>query len=159
MCYLLFMSKALPIEVRFWRKVTPSKGCWIWQGTKNQRGYGQMRMYPSGALSAHRVSYELHKGPIPAGLIVRHSCDNPSCVNPAHLLAGTHKDNARDCIDRGRKATSHAPHTRLRKVTDDQVREIRQDTRKAHIVAVAHGISECAVYNIRARRRKALVPD
>lgn len=110
-------------------------------------------------MSAHRLSYELHKGPIPAGLIIRHTCDNPSCVNPDHLLAGTHKDNAQDCMARGRRALVHAPHTRLRKVTDDQVREIRQDTRNALVVAMTHGISECTVYNIRARRRKALVPD
>ena len=110
-------------------------------------------------MSAHRVSYELHKGPIPEGLIVRHTCDNTSCVNPAHLLAGTHADNAKDCTERGRRAKVRRAHTRVRKLTDDQVRAIRADTDKAHIVANKHGVAEVTVYNIRARRRKARVPD
>jgi len=138
----------------------PCDGCWPWIGATNQAGYGQIRTYP-GAVSAHRLSYEIHKGRIPEGLIVCHTCDNPNCVNPAHLYAGTHKDNARDCIDRGRRAKSgtYAPHTRVGKLTDDQVRAIRLDDRPVWKVAGDHGVSEVTVYNVKAGRRKALVPD
>ena len=147
---------------RFWRLAVPCDGCWGWKGNSNQRGYGQFRVGRKGpVLSAHRTSYEIHKGPISAGLIVRHTCDNPWCVNPDHLLAGTHKDNARDCTERGRRAVrgTVAPHTRVHKLTDDQVRSIRRDPRPAMVVAIEHGVAEVTVYNIRARRRKALVPD
>ena len=150
----------LPVDVRFWRFVEPCEGCWEWKGNRNTTGYGQIRVGRKGpSYLAHRISYELHKGPIPDGKIVRHICDNPSCVNPDHLEVGTHKDNAQDCIDRGRRARRIRPHTRMRKLTDDQVRAIRADRRHAMLVAIDHGISEVTVYNIRARRRKALVPD
>ena len=89
-----------------------------------------------------------------------HSCDHPWCVNPEHLLVGTHKDNMADCIAKGRRAkrhNPHRPHSRLRKLTDDQVRAIRADDRKVHIIAYEHGVSESCVYSIRSGERKQLV--
>ena len=76
--------------------------CWIWQGGKNNIGYGMMR--DGGKMrTTHRVSYEEHtQTKIPKNLIVMHSCDNPLCVNPAHLSLGTRKDNTRDMILKGR---------------------------------------------------------
>ena len=134
--------------------------CWSWKGSKNQAGYGQFRVGRRGRVwSAHRVSWVLKNGDIPPGMFVLHRCDNPGCCNPDHLFLGTAKDNSQDCIGKGRRATTHRKHTRIRKLSDDQVREIRQDTRPANIVAVAHGISEQTVYGIRSRRRKSLVPD
>ena len=134
--------------------------CWSWKGSKNQAGYGQFRVGRLGRVwSAHRVSWMLKNGDIPPGMFVLHKCDNPGCCNPDHLFLGTAKDNSQDCTDKGRRAITHRKHTRIRKLSDDQVREIRQDTRPANIVAVAHGISEQTVYGIRTRRRKSLVPD
>jgi hypothetical protein len=75
--------------------------CWPWVGTTLPSGYGKFNSRGEWFL-AHRRSYELEHGEIPTGLIVRHSCDNPSCVNPRHLLVGTHKDNTQDMIARGR---------------------------------------------------------
>lgn len=77
-------------------------GCWTWFKSKDQCGYGMIGIAPGRCNRAHRVSYELHVGPIPAGMIVRHSCDNPPCVNPAHLSVGTDADNVRDRDSRGR---------------------------------------------------------
>ena len=99
------------LEDRFnekWVPVTES-GCWLWTGAVSgnpssgtQYGYISVGGRSGSAQRAHRVSYELHIGEIPEGLIVRHKCDNPLCVNPDHLEVGTHADNSMDMANRGR---------------------------------------------------------
>ena len=79
----------------------PMSGCWLWTGTESRHGYGQIRINGSPML-AHRLSYELHKEPIPEGLSVLHHCDNRLCVSPDHLYAGTTADNIHDMLNRGR---------------------------------------------------------
>lgn len=92
----------------FWKWVDKSGECWLWTGTTSE-GYGRVRHGPKKLL-AHRVAYELTKGPIPKGMEVCHSCDNPTCVNPAHLWLGTHRDNMRDAHQKGRiKAPGERP--------------------------------------------------
>jgi hypothetical protein len=75
--------------------------CWPWTGARFVQGYGKL-VRTGRTLRASRVIFELAKGPIPKGLNVLHTCDNPPCCNPAHLYAGTKRDNARDRADRGR---------------------------------------------------------
>lgn len=94
------------IVQKFWENVEKKKNheCWVWKAGKNN-GYGQISGNYKGkyrSALAHRFSYELHYGPIPKGLLVRHKCDNPACVNPRHLIVGTHADNTRDTVERGR---------------------------------------------------------
>ncbi|MBO2700796.1 HNH endonuclease [Shewanella algae] len=79
--------------------------CWSWSGYKDDKGYGLLSNRNGSGHSperAHRVSYELNFGEIPDGLVVRHTCDNPECTNPEHLVLGTQKDNMRDCSNRNR---------------------------------------------------------
>jgi len=89
------------LQQRFEGKFRVTPGCWPWTGSKTLKGYGQLR-WKYNSLVASRVSYELYVGPIPEGLMVRHRCDNPSCVNPDHLELGTAADNSADMVQRGR---------------------------------------------------------
>jgi hypothetical protein len=76
--------------------------CWEWTAACNNIGYGLFRYNNQLMRSAHRVSYEIHKGPIPQGMVVCHTCDNPKCVNPNHLWTGTRQDNSKDMTNKGR---------------------------------------------------------
>lgn len=96
-----FASGSLP--ERFWSRVLQKPGCWEWTGAVNDSGYGRIAV--RGRMEgAHRVSWELHHGPIPRGLWVLHCCDNPPCTNPAHLFLGTCQDNLADMRAKGRSA-------------------------------------------------------
>lgn len=79
------------IEDRFWSRVEmiPFHSCWEWMGGKNQKGYGDF----GDNKKAHRVSYEIHRGVIPPGLVIDHLCRNRGCVNPLHLEAVSNKEN------------------------------------------------------------------
>lgn len=85
-------------------------GCWVWQRATNKGGYGLTSVGGSICL-AHRRAYEQAYGPIPEGLLVCHTCDNPPCVNPAHLFVGTDKDNAADRDAKGRTQRYNAKKT------------------------------------------------
>jgi hypothetical protein len=84
------------------RTVVDASGCHIWVGRVNRRGYGCLSIGGRGPELAHRLSYEVNVGPIPAGVFVLHTCDTPRCVNPAHLWLGTGRDNMADMLAKGR---------------------------------------------------------
>jgi hypothetical protein len=109
---------------RFWGRV--AKGgpdeCWEWQRGTFGTGYGCYR-HEGRNVYAHRLAWELTHGPIEDGLCVRHSCDNPLCVNPAHLLLGTDADNVRDKVERERQHRGEG--SPMSKLTDSAVRCIR----------------------------------
>jgi len=122
-----------PLEVRFWRYVHKTEGCWLWTGAPNRTGYGTIRRSGRGSalLLAHRASWELHNGPIPEGLAVCHECDTPPCVRPEHLFLGTIADNNADMMGKGRYGVrpEHLPRGRAHpnaKLTAEAVRDIRR---------------------------------
>lgn len=107
-------------EERFWKKVDkrgPDE-CWKWLAS-TAHGYGQLKIPGQTSMAlAHRYSYELHFGPIPHDLWVLHKCDNPLCVNPAHLYLGTHQKNMHDMVAKGRQKRGN--------LTAETVLEIRR---------------------------------
>lgn len=98
-------TKPTPLRERFDAKWTPepNTGCWLWMAALSKYGYGKIgNEGERRTIPAHRASYLLHVGPIPAGLFVCHACDVRHCVNPDHLWLGDAGDNARDAASKGR---------------------------------------------------------
>jgi hypothetical protein len=96
-------------EFRFWGRVQKSPNCWLWTGDTKSHGYGRMVGRNRKLQHVHRVSWELHFGPIPVGLFVLHKCDVKACVRPDHLFLGTQEDNIRDCVNKGRHVSGLPP--------------------------------------------------
>lgn len=109
---------------RFLARVHKTGGCWEWTGYRQKgRGYGFLS-FNGEKFRAHRVSWELHNGPIPDGLHILHRCDNPPCVNPEHLFLGTHVDNMTDMVAKGR-ARGVPGHHHGARFPIEVVREVR----------------------------------
>jgi len=140
----------------------PEGACWEWTGPCTRNGYGELDVGSriDGSyrkVYAHRLSYEVHVGPIPEGMYVCHTCDNRACVNPAHLFIGTQDDNMADAARKGRcpgVSLQGERHPRAR-LTEGQVLAIR--ARRAageseRDVAREYGVSPQLVYAIHTRR-------
>lgn len=150
--------KPKPVEERFRSKFDrggPDE-CWNWKAGKAGNGYGSLRIgtfkNPS-KIYAHRLAWELENGPIPEGLCVCHRCDNPACVNPAHLFVATHTENMND-----RNSKGHLPYGELQgasKLKTEQVLEIRriQHDRSITDIAKLFGVSLAQVSRIIKRQR------
>lgn len=117
---------------RFWDYVLKTADCWYWFGYRfPTTGYGGLRVGSKKTgtrrmVLTHRLSYELHRGPIPDGLLACHTCDNPACCRPDHLFLGTHLDNVQDMDRKGRRVRKGSPGAlNPRAVLDpDKAREI-----------------------------------
>lgn len=125
--------------------------CIEWTGARSSAGYGQKGVNGK-VLYMHRLEYEKHYGPIPKGMVVRHSCDNPACYNIEHLSIGTQKDNMQDASKRGRvNRTIKARGERqgLSKLTDEDVRMIRESTVGSTTLARQLGVSKSTILRVR----------
>lgn len=143
-------------EERFWSKVVKGEGCWLWRGSLNNKGYGLFNLSrEAGLVLAHRHSYAESRGPIPEGLLVMHSCDEPRCVRPEHLALGTIADNQADMARKGR-AGQRGEKSSQAKLTEQSVREIRAAVdggEPAPIVAQRYGVTRGLVSGVARRVR------
>lgn len=128
---------------RFYKKIrrAPS-GCWEWAGASSVMGYGYFGL-GGRAVSAHRASWTLHCGDIPAGVCVCHKCDNKLCVNPDHLFLGTQSDNMKDMYRKGRNAHKY-------KLAPAQYREIIDSKESTIALAARFGISQAYAWGIKS---------
>lgn len=140
------------VRDRFFDKVyfDPNSGCWIWATTAHGKGYG-LFWYGGSNKRAHRISWELHRGPIPKGLCVLHTCDNPPCVNPDHLWLGTMVENNADRDNKGRFITLRGEAIGTSKLTEQDVIEIRASEEPYLTIAARFGVCENNVSLIRRR--------
>lgn len=163
-------------EDRFWDHVDKTDDdsmCWEWSGGK-RKNYGRLKIAPGQGIDAHRFSYILHYGPIPEGRIICHKCNNPRCVNPSHLYAGTYKDNHKDSVEAGTASylTNFKKFTRTMfqkndirlkgsahptsKLTEELVRQIRQRAANGEThrtIAASLGLGKTIVTDVKNRKR------
>lgn len=139
------MARSIPI---------PFAGCWLWLLSCGNHGYGNVSssMTSTGRSgTAHRLSHEAFKGPIPVGMLVQHSCDNKWCVNPDHLSLGTDKTNSDDKHRKGRDNLADRkfpPHPK-RKLTADEVLAIRASGESLDALSRRFGLWKRAIHNIK----------
>ncbi|WP_171935781.1 HNH endonuclease signature motif containing protein [Escherichia coli] len=129
--------------------VAEESGCIRFTGSIDKSGYGRI-MINRVKYGAHRLAYELANGPIPDGYVVRHKCDNPSCINPSHLEVGTQAENIKDKVTRGRQASGCS--IGVSKLTEEIVRDIRSSGLKVSLLAERYGVSTVSIRNILRRK-------
>lgn len=122
-----------------------------------QKGYGMVELSRGNRVRAHRLVWEECFGPIPAKMCVCHTCDNPACVNPAHLFLGDHQWNMTDMREKGR-ARRGANHPRS-KLTEADVRAIRASSDTKAALASRYGVAEPSIHQIITRRTWAWLKD
>ena len=130
----------------FSRFVKLENGCWQWRSHTDKDGYGILPGANKNTRS-HRLSYEIHIGEIPEGLIVCHHCDNPGCVNPDHLFVGTPKDNAHDALQKGRHYIGEK--NGRSKLTAKNVKEILNSNMNGQQLAEKFGVTRSTINNVR----------
>jgi hypothetical protein len=145
---------------RWIERVLIGDGCWEWSGGKQTGGYG-MILYNGSMRGAHRASYQLCVGDIPAGIQVLHKCDNRGCVKPSHLFLGTPRDNMEDMATKHRHADCVGQHNPNAKLTADDIREIRRigTSVTCRELAPRFGVCHQSIAAIRSRRTWSHIGD
>jgi len=159
--------KRTELKIRFWEKVDKKAArifwpnvqmgdrCWLWTGAKLQHGYGMIGRggKRGGYLLAHRASWEIHFGAIPSRLLVCHHCDNPSCVNPAHLFLASHRENSADAVQKGRLSVGeHRPQSKLNDVAVASIRRRAAQGETNREIAQDYNVSAVTIHAVVHRK-------
>jgi hypothetical protein len=138
-----------PLSVRLCEKVKPDEasGCWHFSGSKDRLGYGTIG-YDGKVIKAHRAAWMIANGPIPPTLHVLHKCDTPSCVNPDHLWLGTHDENMRDKVKKGRQTRAGRP----KKLSPEDRAHIQTSSEPGISLAARYGVSQSLISAVRKER-------
>lgn len=151
------ISTADGVLESFVSRIAPSieTGCWEWTGGRSRYGYGAMKQRAFSGMpnqaKAHRISFELFNGPIPEGMFVCHKCDNPGCVNPDHLFAGSAADNVHDCASKGRRADplKVKSNAKLTRVDVESILSKMIAGRCDSDLADEYGMTQASIFKIR----------
>jgi len=145
--------RGLSAEDRFERQVKKTDGCWTWIGGRDKNGYGIFKGEVAGVLfkRAHRFSYAFHTGDLLVGRQALHSCDNPSCVNPAHLSSGTNADNMKDKADKGRAKAPFGAANSHAVLTEEQAQNILSDPRPYAAIAADYNVAASTIGSLKQR--------
>lgn len=135
----------------------PTSGCWLWDRSLRKDGYAQVEARRGKAVLAHRLSWQLNRGPIPNGLYICHKCDVKSCVNPDHLFVGTCADNIRDRVVKGLHHAIFGSRHPKAKLSDAAVVHIKQKAISGVAYARMYGVSPTAISLIQRGRNRVRV--
>ncbi len=137
------------LGVRFWSKVSKGDYCWQWEAAKTPKGYGVF-VHEGKAQLAHRLVLE-NGGLSVEGKVVRHSCDNPSCVRPSHLRLGSYQDNSDDMVSKGRQAKgTDIPQSKLQESHVSEIKWLLSNTgAPQQWIADRYGINQSVVSRIK----------
>jgi len=136
----------IPMEQRFWKFVDKKdiNDCWVWLGVKDFHGYGKFSL-KCKKIGSHRVSYELStKQKIPSGKVLMHTCDNPACVNPNHLVIGSYSENAIDMVRKNR--------SRICALNESQVLQIKNSNLSVKELSKEYSVSTSCIRDIKKKR-------
>lgn len=133
--------------------IDPATACWVWALSCDKKGYGNTLKW--GEQKAHRFAYRVWIGPIPKGMLVCHTCDNPPCVNPEHLFVGTNRDNM---LDASRKGRICGENHHLSKLTMAQVAQIRASTLTNRVLGELYGVDDSTICRAKTGERYKAYP-
>ena len=121
-------------------------GCWTWKKAKGSGGYG-VTWYQGKTVYAHRMSYYAYKGEFDSDFIVRHTCDNPSCVNPNHLILGSDQDNSTDMVNKDRQAKGSK--NGLAKLNESIIPYIKTSPLSSRVLGKEFGVCKNVILEIK----------
>lgn len=135
--------------IRFWSKVDKTNNCWLFKTIRTGEKYGRFSLNGK-PVRAHRFSFFIHYGYLPPDKDILHKCDNPRCVNPYHLVSGTHNDNMKDMVLRSRSCKGNRHFgVKLNKSEVIEIRELIKEKIACSKIAKKYNVAPSTIYNIK----------